>query len=214
MWIGFGLVIALSIGLALWSRRGHAAPDARAFFAASGQFGAVLVFLLAVGETYSVATMLGYPGGVYAHGDGFSAWFFGYILLTAPVLFFVGPAIAREEVVPWSIARRCPAAMICFLPYPVALCGGARGDWPKRLRPRKGVCWISAPGPCNLPRRQGSAWHAACAVVSLLTKQMAALGAAPCRIALCRYGRSGDLNGGGRGPTARRRHLCDVIAKT
>lgn len=95
MLVGFGIVIALSIALALLSRRGHAAPDARAFFAASGQFGAALVFLLAVGETYSVASMLGFPGGVYAHGDGFSAWFFGYILLTAPVLFFAGPLIAR-----------------------------------------------------------------------------------------------------------------------
>jgi solute:Na+ symporter, SSS family len=94
MILGFAAVILLSLGLVLAARRGGT-RDARSFFAASGQFGAALVFVLAVGETYSVASMLGYPGGVFLHGDGFSAWFFGYILLTAPVMFFVGPAIAR-----------------------------------------------------------------------------------------------------------------------
>jgi SSS family solute:Na+ symporter len=95
MLAGFALVIALSIGLALLSRRGHGAQDARAFFAASGQLGAVFVFFLSVGETYSVLTLLGFPGGIFAHGDGFNSWFFGYILLVAPVLFFLGPWIAR-----------------------------------------------------------------------------------------------------------------------
>ncbi len=91
----FLLVIALSIGLALAARRGHLDPDARAFFTAAGQFGPWLVFFLSVGETYSVATMLAFPGGIYAHGDAFGMWFFGYILMVAPVLFFIGPWIAR-----------------------------------------------------------------------------------------------------------------------
>lgn len=92
--IAFAAVMAVSLGLALLSRRGGA-QSARDFFVASGQLGALLIFFLSVGETYSVASMLGFPGGVYAHGDGFSAWFFGYILLVAPALFFVGPWIAR-----------------------------------------------------------------------------------------------------------------------
>lgn len=91
----FLLIIALSIGLALAARRGHLDPDARAFFTASGQFGSWLVFFLSVGETYSVATMLAFPGGIYAHGDAFGMWFFGYILMVAPVMFFLGPWIAR-----------------------------------------------------------------------------------------------------------------------
>jgi SSS family solute:Na+ symporter len=95
MILSFAVVILLSLALALASKRGHAGQDARAFFVASGQLGALLVFFLSVGETYSVASMLGYPGGVYAHGDGFSAWFFGYILMIAPVIFFLGPWIAR-----------------------------------------------------------------------------------------------------------------------
>ena len=91
----FAIVILLSLALALASKRGQAGHDARAFFVASGQLGGLLVFFLSVGETYSVASMLGFPGGVYAHGDGFSAWFFGYILMIAPVIFFLGPWIAR-----------------------------------------------------------------------------------------------------------------------
>jgi SSS family solute:Na+ symporter len=91
----FAIVILLSLALALASKRGHAGQDARAFFVASGQLGGLLVFFLSVGETYSVASMLGFPGGVYAHGDGFSAWFFGYILMIAPVIFFLGPWISR-----------------------------------------------------------------------------------------------------------------------
>ncbi|WP_052208574.1 sodium:solute symporter family protein [Croceibacterium mercuriale] len=87
--------MALSLGIALWSRRGHGQQGARAFFTASGQFGAVLFFFLSVGETYSIASMLGFPGGVYAGGDAFVLWFFGYILLACCCLFFLGPWIWR-----------------------------------------------------------------------------------------------------------------------
>lgn len=95
MLAAFLAVMALSLALAAWSRRGHGHGDPRAFFTASGQFGAVLFFFLSVGETYSTATMLGFPGGVYARGEGFVLWFFGYILLAAPVIFFAGPWIWR-----------------------------------------------------------------------------------------------------------------------
>jgi SSS family solute:Na+ symporter len=95
MIVAFAIVILLSLALALASKRGHAGQDARSFFVASGQLGGLLVFFLSVGETYSVASMLGFPGGVYAHGDSFSAWFFGYILMIAPVIFFLGPWISR-----------------------------------------------------------------------------------------------------------------------
>ena len=91
----FLAIIAASLVLALASRRGHDHQGAKEFFTASGQFGPVLFFFLSVGETYSVASMLGFPGGVYAKGGGFITWFFGYILLAAPVLYFVGPLIWR-----------------------------------------------------------------------------------------------------------------------
>ncbi len=95
MLIVFLAVIALSLAIALWSRRGHDHPGAREFFTASGQFGAILFFFLSVGETYSIATMLGFPGGVYAGGEGFVLWFFGYILMAAPCIYFAGPWIWR-----------------------------------------------------------------------------------------------------------------------
>ena len=95
MTIAFAAVMLLSLVLALWSRRGHARPDAREFFTASGQFGPILFFFLSVGETYSIATMLGFPGGVYTGGESFVLWFFGYILMAAPAIYFVGPWIWR-----------------------------------------------------------------------------------------------------------------------
>ena len=90
----FLAVMALSLALALWARRG-AGQGPRAYFVAGGQLGAILFFFLSVGETYSIATMLGFPGGVYAGGEGFVVWFFGYILLAAPVLAVLGPWIWR-----------------------------------------------------------------------------------------------------------------------
>lgn len=88
-------LIALSLLLAFISKRGHAHQKAADFFVASGQFSTVLFFFLAVGETYSVATILGFPGGVYASGTGFVTWFLGYILLAFVVGYFLNPLIWR-----------------------------------------------------------------------------------------------------------------------
>jgi SSS family solute:Na+ symporter len=73
--IAFLSVILLSLGLALFSRRGHIRQKAEDFFIASGQFNSVLFFFLAVGETYSITSVLGYPGGIYANGTSFATWF-------------------------------------------------------------------------------------------------------------------------------------------
>ncbi|MGA9794422.1 MAG: sodium:solute symporter family protein [Rhizomicrobium sp.] len=90
----FGFIL-LSLVLAIISKRGHAHQKAADFFVASGQFSSVLFFFLAVGETYSVATILGFPGGVYASGTGFVTWFLGYILLAFVVGYFLNPLIWR-----------------------------------------------------------------------------------------------------------------------
>ena len=95
MTIAFLAIIALSLVLALFSKRGHAHQKAEDFFVASGQFNTVLFFFLAVGETYSVATILGFPGGVYANGTGFVTWFLGYILLAFAIGYFLNPLIWR-----------------------------------------------------------------------------------------------------------------------
>jgi solute:Na+ symporter, SSS family len=91
----FLAIIVLSLLLAALSKRGHLHQKAEDFFVASGQFNTVLFFFLAVGETYSVATILGYPGGVYASGTSFVTWFLGYILLAFVVGYFLNPLIWR-----------------------------------------------------------------------------------------------------------------------
>ncbi len=95
-------LIALSLAISLASARGHAHRQAEDFFVARGQFGASLFFFLAVGETYSVGTVLGFPAGVAAHGTGFVSWFLGYILLSFPVGYFLYPLI-------WRAGRRLGA---------------------------------------------------------------------------------------------------------
>ena len=88
-------LILAAIAIALLSGRGHRHQPAADFFVASGQFGAILFFFLSVGETYSVATMLGFAGGVVARGTSFVQWFVGYILLAFPVSYFLSPWIWR-----------------------------------------------------------------------------------------------------------------------
>ncbi|MEP6829490.1 MAG: sodium:solute symporter [Rhizomicrobium sp.] len=95
MTVAFLAIILLSVLLALLSRRGHLHQKAEDFFVASGQFSTVLFFFLAVGETYSITTVLGFPGGVYANGTGFITWFLGYILLAFVVGYFLNPLIWR-----------------------------------------------------------------------------------------------------------------------
>jgi solute:Na+ symporter, SSS family len=91
----FSAVLVLSLVLAALSKRGHLRQKAEDFFVASGQFNAMLFFFLAVGETYSIGSILGYPGGVYASGTGAATWFLGYILLAFVVGYFLNPLIWR-----------------------------------------------------------------------------------------------------------------------
>ncbi len=105
MSIVFIALIGLSLLVALLSGRGGAHQKPEDFFVASGRFGSVLFFFLAVGETYSIATILGVPAGVLAHGTGFLAWFLGYILLAFPVGYFFYPCI-------WRAGRRTGAVTL------------------------------------------------------------------------------------------------------
>ncbi|WP_158513539.1 sodium:solute symporter family protein [Kozakia baliensis] len=100
MTIAFLLVLLASFALALTSRQ--RGGDARAFFTAGGQLNTVLYFVLAVGETYSIGTVLGFPGGVYAKGSTLALWFVGYILLAFPVGFVLYPRL-------WRAGRACGA---------------------------------------------------------------------------------------------------------
>lgn len=57
------------------------------------------MFFLAAGEIYSIGTMVGFPGGIYAKGPTYGVWFLGYILLAYPVGYFLGPKI-------WDAGKR------------------------------------------------------------------------------------------------------------
>ncbi|CAL8477833.1 sodium:solute symporter [Caballeronia sp. S22] len=96
VFLGF---IALSLWLALRAGKGRGSQSVHDFFVASRQFGAWLVFFLAAGEIYSIGTMVGFPGGIYAKGPTYGVWFLGYILLAYPIGYFVGPKI-------WEAGKR------------------------------------------------------------------------------------------------------------
>ncbi|WP_179403847.1 sodium:solute symporter family protein [Burkholderia guangdongensis] len=96
VFLGF---ILFSLYLAIRSKKGSSKQDVHDFFCASGQFGACLVFFLTAGEIYSIGTMVGFPGGIYAKGPTYGVWFLGYILLAYPLGYFIGPRI-------WAAGKR------------------------------------------------------------------------------------------------------------
>jgi len=91
----FVALILFSLYLAFASKRGHDVSDLKSFLIASRQFGSAMLFFLAVGEVYSIGTMIGFPGGIYAKGPSYGVWFLGYILLAYPLGYFLNPLIWR-----------------------------------------------------------------------------------------------------------------------
>jgi SSS family solute:Na+ symporter len=92
--IVFAVLIAASLALAFLAKRGHHSTDVRDFFVASRQFGGFLVFFLSVGEIYSIGTIIGFSGIIYAKG-AFGIWYLGYFMLASAVAYFVNPLIWR-----------------------------------------------------------------------------------------------------------------------
>src|ERR1700722_10351619 len=92
--IVFAILIAASLGLALLAKKGHHSTNVRDFFIASRQFGGFLVFFLSVGEIYSIGTIIGFSGIIYAKG-AFGIWYLGYFMLASAVAYFVNPLIWR-----------------------------------------------------------------------------------------------------------------------
>ncbi|MFD1559589.1 sodium:solute symporter [Paraburkholderia silviterrae] len=105
VFLGF---IVFSLYLAIRSKKGRGAQSVHDFFVASRQFGAFLVFFLAAGEIYSIGTMVGFPGGIYAKGPSYGIWFLGYILLAYPVGYFIGPKL-------WQAGQRFNAITLADL---------------------------------------------------------------------------------------------------
>ncbi|GBR06285.1 sodium:solute symporter family protein [Acetobacter oeni] len=95
----FVVILAASLVTAWWSRGGKRHDEIHDYFVASRQFGGILLFFLAVGETYSLGVLTAFPGGIYLHGTPFCIWFIGYVVLAFPVGYFLAPLI-------WQAARR------------------------------------------------------------------------------------------------------------
>ena len=91
----FGAIIVASLLLAVLATRGRDVLKIDEYLVAGRSFSGVLLFFLAVGEIYSIGTMVGLPGGIYAEGAGYGVWFLGYILLAYPVGYFLAPLVWR-----------------------------------------------------------------------------------------------------------------------
>jgi SSS family solute:Na+ symporter len=91
----FIILVALSIVLAVLSRRGLISNNLNDLLVASRSFGAILLFFVTVGEIYGIGTMIGVPGATYSKGSSYMVWYLGYILLAYPVGYFVNPAVWR-----------------------------------------------------------------------------------------------------------------------
>ena len=91
----FGAIILASLVLALLASRGRDVLNIEEYIVGGRSFSGFLLFFLAVGEIYSIGTMVGLPGGIYAEGASYGIWFLGYILLAYPVGYFLAPLIWR-----------------------------------------------------------------------------------------------------------------------
>ena len=77
----FGAIILASLLLAFLAARGKDVLKIDEYLVGGRSFSGFLLFFLAVGEIYSIGTMVGLPGGIYAEGAGYGVWFIRYILL-------------------------------------------------------------------------------------------------------------------------------------
>ena len=101
----FGAIVALSLFIAFMASRGRDVLQIEEYLVGGRSFSGVLLFFLAVGEIYSIGTMVGLPGGIYAEGASYGIWFLGYILLAYPVGYFLGPLM-------WRAGRRYGAMTV------------------------------------------------------------------------------------------------------
>jgi len=91
----FCSILVFSLIIAVLSKKGAMKSNMSDVMTASGSFGAFLVFFISVGEIYSIGTMIGTPGSIYAMGATYGIWFMCYILLAYAVGYFLNPAIWR-----------------------------------------------------------------------------------------------------------------------
>ncbi|MBB4684073.1 sodium:solute symporter family protein [Amycolatopsis jiangsuensis] len=98
-------VVVASLALAVWAGRAGRGGGISEFLVGGRSFPPWLIYFLAVGEVYSIGTMIGFPSGIYAQGPGYGVWFLGYILLAYSLGYFVAPLI-------WRAAKRYDAMTV------------------------------------------------------------------------------------------------------
>jgi SSS family solute:Na+ symporter len=94
----FFSVIAVSVLIAFAARTGLKNMTIGEYLVGGRSFPAWLLYFLAVGEIYSIGTMIGLPSGLYAGGAEYGIWFLGYILMAYPLGYFIAPLIWRAGV--------------------------------------------------------------------------------------------------------------------
>lgn len=95
-------IIGFSLFLAVYVNRQAKKGDVADFLVGGRSFGVIILFFLAVGEIYSVATVIGLPGSIYAKGVNYGVWFMAFLLLIYPVGYFLAPRI-------WRAGKECNA---------------------------------------------------------------------------------------------------------
>lgn len=98
-------VVLVSLGAACLARVRSRHLSVETLLVADRALPAPMLFILTVGEIYSIGSIVAFPAGLYAHGISYGYWFLGYLLLAFPVGYFVGPAI-------WERARRYDACTV------------------------------------------------------------------------------------------------------
>jgi len=88
-------ILVLSIVIALLARKGAVSNSMHDIMAASGSFGAFLLFFISVGEIYSIGTLIGGPGSIYGRGANYGTWFTCYFFLAYACGYFLNPVIWR-----------------------------------------------------------------------------------------------------------------------
>ncbi|MCX4835804.1 sodium:solute symporter family protein [Streptomyces sp. NBC_01016] len=94
----FFVIMVLSVLVAFSARRGIRKVSISEYLVGGRSFPPWLLYFLAVGEVYSIGTMIGFPAGIYAKGASYGVWFLGYILLAYPLGYYVAPLIWRAGV--------------------------------------------------------------------------------------------------------------------
>ncbi|WP_153733400.1 sodium:solute symporter family protein [Sporosarcina obsidiansis] len=91
----FSGILLFSLYLAVRSSGKAKKGNMEDYLVGGRSFNGFILFFLAIGEVYSIGTIIGFPGGIYAKGVGYGLWFLGYILLAYPIGYFLAPLIWR-----------------------------------------------------------------------------------------------------------------------